>query len=350
MWLNLLRTGRKPDEAIPKICNGKNVAIAKQARQTICASLLFTFLAACTPSSTPTALPTAEIISPTPTVASPTAAPTSQPISGDIQTYTVVDGDTITSIAASFGLRPETVLWANYDQLFDNPDMLFPGMQLQILPIDGLYHQVGGTDTVETIAAFFATEAQAIIDWPGNEIDPANPVIFSGQWLVVPGGQRFLNRRFMPNIPAFAMAVSPEEFGSGACPQNTAQSLVGDGQYDWPVAVHEIRGEGFWSAHPALDLAVEIGEKVLAADDGVVTFSGWSNLGYGYLVMLDHGNGEFSLYSGLGAVTASCGNEVAAGEQIGTGGVIGHPAGTFVHFEIRQGEDAVDPQTLLPQD
>ncbi|MEX2162471.1 MAG: LysM peptidoglycan-binding domain-containing M23 family metallopeptidase [Anaerolineales bacterium] len=293
----------------------------------------------------PTALLAAESTS---TAAAPTATLAAE-TTGAPLSYLVQDGDTVSSIAAQFGLQPETVLWANYGQLFDNPDLLFPGMQLLILPADGINHQVGGTDTVDNIAAFFAADSQAIIDWPGNRIDANNPVIFAGQWLLVPGGQRFLRRRLMPNLPAYAMAVSSQEYGSGACPQNAAQQPLGDGDYGWPVLSHEVAGEAFWSAHPGVDLAVEIGEDVRAADAGLVVYSGWTNenLGYGYLVMLDHGNGDFSLYGGLSAATVLCGHTVNAGDPIGPGGAIGHPAGSFVHFEIRRGEEYLDPLELL---
>ncbi|MEX2143963.1 MAG: peptidoglycan DD-metalloendopeptidase family protein [Anaerolineales bacterium] len=323
---------------------------SKQAGQRVSASLLFVLLAACAPQATPTpsGLPTAQVVQPSATgVELVTVSPTS-PAQADLTTYQVQEGDTLSSIAAQFGLQPKTVLWANYEQLFDNPDFLFPGMDLLILPLDGLYHQVGGTDTVDGIAAFFGADAQDLIDWPGNQINAANPVIFAGQWLLVPGGQRFMRNRSMPNLPAYAMAVSPEEFGSGACPQDASQQPAGDALFAWPVSSHEVVGEGYWSAHPGLDLAVEIGEEVRAADGGVVTFSGWSNFGYGYTVMLDHGNGDYSLYSGLGSVTATCGSLLAEGQALGLGGVIGHPAGTFVHFEIRRGEEFLNPLDILP--
>lgn len=312
--------------------------------------LLFAFLAACapTPALEPTGLPTARVLQPIATsLASATTEPSPLPLP-DLQTYLVQPGDTLSAIAASFNLLPETVLWANYEQLFDNPDFLYPGMELLILPVDGVYHQVGGTDTVDGIAAFFGADSQDLIDWPANEIDPSNPVIFAGQWVLVPGGQRFLRRPFMPNLPAYAMAVSPQEFGSGACPENASQQPAGDGTFAWPVRSHDVIAEAYWRAHPGVDLAVDIGEDVLATDSGVVTFSGWSNLGYGYLVVLDHGNGDFSLYAGLGAVTATCGTLLAAGQPLGLGGVIGHPAGPFVHFEIRRGEDFLDPLEVLP--
>jgi murein DD-endopeptidase MepM/ murein hydrolase activator NlpD len=324
---------------------------AKQAWRG-CASLLFLFAAACAAPAelTPTQLPTAVLV-PSPTAMfEPTAAEvaSTQVASNEIQVYVVEAGDTLTSIAAKFGLQPQTVLWANYDQLFDVPDFLMPGMQLTILPVDGVYHQVGGGDNVENIAAFFVADAQAIINWESNAIDANNPVIFAGQWLVVPGGQRASRNRTMPNLPAYAMAVSPLEFGSGACPQNSQQAASASGDYSWPVNSHDIVGDGYTDAHPAIDIAVSIGEPVLAADEGIVVFSGWSNFGYGQTVLLDHGNGDFTLYAGLGSVTAVCGSLVRQGQGIGLGGVTGHPAGPFVHFEVRRSGENINPLSVLP--
>ncbi|UYN89095.1 MAG: peptidoglycan DD-metalloendopeptidase family protein [Anaerolineales bacterium] len=322
----------------------------QQARRILCSSLLLFLLAACGGEPAPTPQPTLSLeLTPSPLPGTPTSEPTATPMPRlEVETYTVQPGDTLRSIAAAYSLQPETILWANYDALLDIPDLLFEEMQLTILPVDGVYHQVGGGDSVNNIAAFFSADPQAIITWAGNGIDPANAVIQPGQWLVIPGGQRSLGRRTMPNLPRTAMAVDFLEFGAGACPLNVQGGAVGDGVYAPPVAAVDVTGEDFWSAHPGVDLAAEPGQPILAADDGVVTFSGWSNFGYGFAVMLDHGNGQFSLYAGLAEVQALCGASLLQGEALGTAGHIGHPAGTFVHFEIRQGGAPVDPMLLLP--
>jgi LysM repeat protein len=315
--------------------------------RSVIASLLF-ILAACSPApNTPTQLPTAQIqlstsIAPTSTEASSTSQTRTE-----IETYIVVAGDSISSIAAAFDLQPETILWANYDLLLDDPDYLLPGMQLTILPVDGVYHQAGGGDSVQSLAAFFAADAQAIVDWPGNQIDSADPQLFVGQWVLIPGGTRGLRRRFLPNLPRNAMAVDPIEYGVGACPENVFIDVAGDGNYSWPVDDPTVRGDGFWSAHPGLDLSVALDGEVRAADDGVVVFSGWSNFGYGNTIILDHGNGDFSIYAGLSTVIANCGSSVEEGTVIATGGMSGHPSEPFVHFEIRHGEDFLDPSELI---
>ena len=59
----------------------------------------------------------------------------------EVLTYTVEKGDSLFAIADNFGLKPETILWGNFDTLRDNPHTLQPGQQLNILPVNGTYHQ-----------------------------------------------------------------------------------------------------------------------------------------------------------------------------------------------------------------
>ncbi|OQY33119.1 MAG: hypothetical protein B6243_06860 [Anaerolineaceae bacterium 4572_5.2] len=87
----------------------------------------------------------------------------------EVQTYIVQPGDTIYGIADQFALSPETIQWSN-PSLEDNPDLLSVGQELTVLPIDGVYHQVGSDDTIEGIAA------------RGNRRLP-----MAGQWTHYPG-------------------------------------------------------------------------------------------------------------------------------------------------------------------
>ena len=65
-----------------------------------------------------------------------------------IEDYRVARGDSIFAIAKSFNLKPETILWANYDALQDSPDSLRPGQVLKIPPTDGIYYQWKENDTL----------------------------------------------------------------------------------------------------------------------------------------------------------------------------------------------------------
>jgi LysM repeat protein len=81
-----------------------------------------------------------------------TNVPTDKP-RYELEEYRVVRGDSIFAIAESFKLQPETVLWANYDVLQDDPHSLKPGQVLKIPPTDGIYYQWNENDTLDSVAS-----------------------------------------------------------------------------------------------------------------------------------------------------------------------------------------------------
>ncbi|GAB4424950.1 MAG: hypothetical protein Kow0031_04220 [Anaerolineae bacterium] len=248
-----------------------------------------------------------------------------------IRTYFVETGDTLTSIAQKFGLRAETLIWSNLD-LEQNPDFLSVGQELKILPVDGVYHQVGGSDTIEGIASTFKTNPQLILDMPANQLDPDNPIIQPGQWLIVPGG----SKPFKPRaVRAFAY--------SGTIPDN---ALLGTGSFGWPASGSI--SQGFFGYHPGLDIAAWEGAAVLAADSGYVIASGWDNSGYGISVVVDHGNGYQTLYAHLSNAYVTAGTSVSKGEQLGEMGCTGNCTGPHLHFEVRNGTVQRNPYGFLP--
>jgi LysM repeat protein len=72
----------------------------------------------------------------------------------EIVKYQVQQGDTLFGIAERFGLKPETVLWGNFDLLQDNPHSLRPGQDLNILPVDGTYYEWNGSDGLNVGGGF----------------------------------------------------------------------------------------------------------------------------------------------------------------------------------------------------
>src|SRR5512138_3017628 len=107
-----------------------------------------------------------------------------------VEEYRVARGDSIFAIAKTYKLKPETVLWANYDVLQDTPDSLRPGQVLKIPPTDGIYYQWKENDTLDSVAKEFKTTTDEIVNYPGNDIDLTDPKIKSGSWVMVPGGSR----------------------------------------------------------------------------------------------------------------------------------------------------------------
>jgi murein DD-endopeptidase MepM/ murein hydrolase activator NlpD len=79
-----------------------------------------------------------------------------------------------------------------------------------------------------------------------------------------------------------------------------------------------------------------------------VIYDRWETTGYGYLVIIDHGDGYLSYYGHLYGYYVEVGQEVARGEQIGELGTTGRSTGPHLHFEIRQDGVQRNPLDLLP--
>jgi len=245
----------------------------------------------------------------------------------DVVTHTVTAGDTLYGIAQRYKLSAETIMFSN--GLEKNPDLLRLGQQLVILPLNGIYHTVGPKDTIQSIAKAYKVTPEAIIQYPLNHLDAQNPTIVAGQKLVVPGGVKELPK------PAVTVYQTPS---------GTAQR--GTGVLIWPTSGKIT--QGYKPLHRALDIARSIGTPIKAADSGVVVVAGWSNSGYGYHIVIDHGNGLQTLYAHLSRIFVKRGTVVAKGGVIGNMGNTGRSTGPHLHFEVRKGGVLVNPVGYLP--
>ena len=264
-----------------------------------------------------------------------------------IQTYTVVKGDSVFSIANKFNLRPETVLWANYAVLNDSPDMISIGQNLIIPPTDGVLYKWQAGDKLDAVAAKYKAKVSDILSYPGNKLDMTNPTIQPGTLIMIPGGSREFRQWVIPTIPRGPAGVLKTVLGPGACDTGTGGAL-GTGHFIWPVTNHFLSGNDYWSGHLAIDIAAFEGMSIVAADGGVVVYAGWSNGGYGNMVMIDHGNGYQTLYAHMSSVIAHCGQSVGQGTLIGLAGATGNATGPHLHFEVRYMGGFVNPWTVLP--
>lgn len=98
--------------------------------------------------------------------------------------------------------------------------------------------------------------------------------------------------------------------------------------------------------HSGLDLAAPGGSPILAAANGTVKFSGW-NGGYGYCVIIDHGNGIQTLYGHSSKLLVSAGQSVTRGQTIALVGTTGTSTGNHLHFEVLNNGSPTDPMPYL---
>ena len=256
----------------------------------------------------------------------------------EVITYTVETGDTLFSIANNFGVKPETVLWGNFEVLEDNPHLLKPNQVLNILPVDGIYYQWKEGDNLNNVAQTFKANSKEVINYSGNnfdltEIDDTGSVIDPGQWLIIPGGQREIKDWGPPAITRQNPA-SARYYGEGHC-GTIVEGAYGTGTFIWPTTDRSISGYHYNPPiHPAIDIGGQVGNPIYASDSGVIVYAGWSDYGYGYLVVIDHGNGWQSAYAHLSAVAVTCGQSVYQGGYIGALGSTGNSSGPHLHFEL----------------
>ncbi|EOS57424.1 hypothetical protein C814_02537 [Anaerotruncus sp. G3(2012)] len=100
--------------------------------------------------------------------------------------------------------------------------------------------------------------------------------------------------------------------------------------------------------HTGMDLAVPTGTSVRAALPGTVTVSTYNRGGYGYYVMIDHGNGLSTLYGHNSQLLARVGQTVEAGDVIALSGSTGRSTGPHLHFEVRINGERTNPRSYLP--
>jgi murein DD-endopeptidase MepM/ murein hydrolase activator NlpD len=262
----------------------------------------------------------------------------------DVITYTVQSGDYLFAIADKFKIKPETILWSNFNVLKDNPEVIQPGQVLNILPVDGLYYQWQAGDRLDTVAGAYGVAPEDIILWPGNYLSPTvdvqNPGIPPGTWLVIPGG----HREFKQWEPSVVRTVNGYwTFGGpGAC-SGVFSGPAGTGMWTLPTASNWIVGNDYTAYHHGVDLYITMDEPLHAADRGVIVYAGWNTWGYGYLVVIDHGNGWQTVYGHLDRVEVGCGWTVQRGGEIGLGGTTGNSTGPHLHFEMIYNGVRVNP-------
>ena len=190
-------------------------------------------------------------------------------------------------------------------------------------------------------------ERQAVLERAMNDRDTAerayNELMASSASITAMLQQRAAERA------AAAAAASQGGGGGGG-----ATWVQGTGQLAAPVNA-PITSDFGWRIHPiygtrrlhaGTDFGVDEGTPVHAADGGVVVEAGWIS-GYGYTVIIDHGNGMSTLYAHNSDVAVSPGQTVSKGQVVSYSGNTGGSTGPHLHFEVRINGEPTDPMGYL---
>ena len=200
----------------------------------------------------------------------------------------------------------------------------------------------------QTIINQKKAERQAVLERAMNDRDTAdrayNELMASSASITAMLQQRAAER-------AAAAATASQGGGGGGA---TTTWVQGTGQLAAPVNA-PITSDFGWRIHPiygtsrlhaGTDFGVDEGTPVHAADGGVVVEAGWIS-GYGYTVIIDHGNGMSTLYAHNSDVAVSPGQTVSKGQVVSYSGNTGGSTGPHLHFEVRINGEPTDPMGYL---
>ncbi len=238
-----------------------------------------------------------------------------------IEEYQVQQGDSYQKIADSFGIKLETLLWANGLKKGSKPSV---GDYIVILPVDGILYSVKDGDSVSNIAKRYKSDRDDILTF--NEIDDESK-LYPGDIIIIPGGVMPSTQTAVANANTFKPSGESVPDGYFICPVPRTNGVCYQSQgLHWYNAIDFTVG-GYACGKPVYASA---GGKVLK------TKSGW-NGGAGNFVKITHPSGLTTMYAHMSKVFVSEGQELGSGTVIGlignTGKVIG-VTGCHVHFEV----------------
>lgn len=222
--------------------------------------------------------------------------------------YRVQAGDTLSKIAANFGVSLNTLYWANKGI---ESRALKLGQEITILPISGIIHEVRGGETLDSIAALYEVSEARLIKFNKATI---NEGLAMGTKIIVPDAKpkNDLSAPISSRLPNFVNYYALPTTG-----------------WNW----------GRLHNNNAVDIANACGTPIYASAEGLATeavASGW-NEGYGGYLLIEHPNGTKTRYAHTSRNAASVGDYVVQGDTVAYIGNTGNthgPTGCHLHFEI----------------
>lgn len=162
-------------------------------------------------------------------------------------------------------------------------------------------------------------------------------------------------RQAARRIQRLLAELERQRTGLDILPPYEGEFSGGKGKLPWPV-YGDVVGRYGNETHPkwgtvtfnsGMDIAAPLGTDVRAVAQGRVDHVSTDFGSYGQLVIVNHGEGYYSLYAHCSAILVARGQEVAAGQVIARVGDTGSLKGSVLHFEIRKGRAAVNPEEWL---
>ena len=151
--------------------------------------------------------------------------------------------------------------------------------------------------------------------------------------------------------PSEVSAYASDATATGSLPSGVAGVPSGDqGVFRWPARGRVISSFGskdVAGTNNGINISMPEGTPIKAAEAGTVAYSGDDVKKYGKLVLIKHDNGYVSAYAHNGELDVKKGEIVKRGQIIAKSGVTGDVTSPQLHFQLRRGEQPIDPIKLL---
>ncbi len=242
--------------------------------------------------------------------------------------HKVTAGESISTIAAAYGVSTATVLSANN---LTESAYIRPGDILKIPPVSGVLYTVKRGDTLSEIAKTYQGDLAKILEY-NSLVDESS--IQSGQLIIIPGGR----------IPPPPPRVAPQDYIAYSAEEEAPSSQISESGWYWPTGGRKIN-QYYSYRHHAVDIDGDTGNPIYSSREGTIVFAGWRT-GYGKCIIISHPSGASTLYAHLSGYRKT-GGTVEAGEVIGYMGSTGWSTGPHLHFELRTSRGSVNPLNYI---
>ena len=261
-------------------------------------------------------------------------------------TYTVTAGDSYYSIAADYDMSMEDLMKLNegYDpKILRVGDVLTISNAVPYLTVvnverqryvQDVAYQVEYTDDASMYQGEYKTTSPGVY---GKADITANVTYINGEEM---------EREVVASVTLSQPVTEQQLRGTKERP-----TWYPTGSFSWPCNGVLTSRFGYRSLlgstyHSGIDIGNSYGTSIYASDGGTVTYSGWMS-GYGYLIIIDHGNGYQSYYGHNSSLVAAKGEKVHKGQLIARMGSTGRSTGNHCHFGIKLNGTFVNPLNYL---
>lgn len=259
------------------------------------------------------------------TIIQPVSIPTAPLPNRKAIHYTVLDGDTLDSIALKLNVTDREITWSN-------PGLRLPlkgGEVLELPPVPGLVVVVKAGDSPAGLAAAYGVDATTILGFNDIRASQLRP----GMSLVIP-----VDPKVGPNLST-GVAADPMDPGALYCPIQGAQIIQKFGPTSFAL---EPPYGGYAHFHTGIDLLAGYGTPISAAAGGVVTAVGYADY-FGIRVEITDSYGWVEIYAHMSQVSVALGEPIQQGQKVGLVGSTGLSIGAHLHLQLEVGGVPIDP-------